>query len=269
MLPFPDDYYTVKDKSHRDRAAGRLHRRGDAAERRRHADRGRAVQPQRRLQPRPGDHPEGPRARQPAGASRSTNPIPLNDLSRNESQDSKEPIVVIDAETGKRVPIWVEIDSNASTPDEHRGADPRRDPVRVRATATSSRCASSATRAATSSPRPRASATTATTCRRTKQRDQRPAQALRQDLPRPAQGEGQAGQPLPRLGLHRRQRREHRPAAAAHPQRRVRRARRHRPRRRRRPGHGAAVRRSTPSTVDPDPGGRAPGDRARSRSRAT
>ena len=45
-----------------------------------------------------------------------TDPIPLNDLSRNESQDSNEPIVVIDAETNKRVPIWVELDSNATSP---------------------------------------------------------------------------------------------------------------------------------------------------------
>ena len=43
-----------------------------------------------------------------------TNPIPINKMSRNESQDSNEPITVIDADSGKRVPIWVELDSNAT-----------------------------------------------------------------------------------------------------------------------------------------------------------
>src|SRR4029453_14838423 len=48
-----------------------------------------------------------------------TNPLPLNRLSRNETTDgekTKEPIVVIDATTAKRVPIWVELDSNATSP---------------------------------------------------------------------------------------------------------------------------------------------------------
>ena len=49
-------------------------------------------------------------------AFENTNPIPIQDLSRNESQTSNEPIVVIDAATNKRVPIWVEIDSNATSP---------------------------------------------------------------------------------------------------------------------------------------------------------
>ena len=44
-----------------------------------------------------------------------TDPIPLNDLSRNDEQRANEPIVVIDAETGQRWPIWVELDSNATT----------------------------------------------------------------------------------------------------------------------------------------------------------
>ena len=39
LLPFPDDYYTVKDSSTRDRPAGRPPRRGHAAERGRDADR--------------------------------------------------------------------------------------------------------------------------------------------------------------------------------------------------------------------------------------
>ena len=72
------------------------------------------VQPQRRLQPRPGDHARASRASTHPQAFANTNPIPINELSRNESQDSNEPIVVIDADSGKRVPIWVELDSNAT-----------------------------------------------------------------------------------------------------------------------------------------------------------
>jgi hypothetical protein len=47
-----------------------------------------------------------------------TDPIPLNDLSRNEELRANEPVVVIDAETGQRWPIWVELDSNSSTPEQ-------------------------------------------------------------------------------------------------------------------------------------------------------
>ena len=61
---------------------------------------------------------------------------------------------MIDADTGKRVPIWVELDSNATAAAEHRAADPPGDRSSSPATATSSRCASSATRAARSCPAP-------------------------------------------------------------------------------------------------------------------
>lgn len=43
-----------------------------------------------------------------------TDPVPLNQLGRYE--ESKTPVVVIDTKRGERWPIWVEIDSNASTP---------------------------------------------------------------------------------------------------------------------------------------------------------
>ncbi|MGH2985525.1 MAG: hypothetical protein ACRDLO_02415 [Solirubrobacterales bacterium] len=43
-----------------------------------------------------------------------TDPVPLNQLGRYE--EPKTPVVVIDTQTGERWPIWVEIDSNASTP---------------------------------------------------------------------------------------------------------------------------------------------------------
>ena len=115
LLPFPDNYYTVKDKSS---ATGRLVNLTDGA------------MPQNAsgdpVSAAPYNLNDGfspgqvitlkvPGLDTPEAFAR-TNPLPLNDLSRNESQDSKEPIVVIDAETNKRVPIWVELDSNATSP---------------------------------------------------------------------------------------------------------------------------------------------------------
>ncbi len=41
--------------------------------------------------------------------------VPLNALSRYSEPDQKA--VVIDAESGERWPIWVEIDANSSTPE--------------------------------------------------------------------------------------------------------------------------------------------------------
>jgi hypothetical protein len=115
MLPFPDDYYTVKDSSS---STGRRIAFTDGGMPQNEDGKPIAAEPynlndgfspgQVITLKVPGlDNPE---------ALTKTNPIPLADLSRNESQDSKEPIVVIDAETGTRTPIWVEIDSNASTP---------------------------------------------------------------------------------------------------------------------------------------------------------
>ncbi len=51
-------------------------------------------------------------------ALEATDPITLDNLSRNDEALKNEPVVVIDTETGERWPIWVEIDSNASTPEE-------------------------------------------------------------------------------------------------------------------------------------------------------
>ena len=115
LMPFPDDYYTVKDSS---TATGRRVNLTDAGMPQNVDNTPVSAAPYNlndgfspgqvitlRV---PGlDTPE---------AFAKTNPIPLNDLSRNESQDSKEPIVVIDAATNKRVPIWVELDSNATSP---------------------------------------------------------------------------------------------------------------------------------------------------------
>ena len=130
-MPFPDDYYTVKDSS---TATGRRVNLTDAGMPQNVDDTPVSAAPynlndgfspgQVITLKVPGlDTPE---------AFANTNPIPLNDLSRNESQDSKEPIVVIDAATNKRVPIWVELDSNATSPAGTALLIHARDPVRGR-----------------------------------------------------------------------------------------------------------------------------------------
>jgi hypothetical protein len=117
MLPFPDDFYTVKDKQS---ATGRQ------------VDFTNAAMPQNQagkpIEAAPYNLNDGfspgqvitvrvPGLDNPAALA-NTNPIPLNDLSRNESLTSKEPVLVIDADTNERHPIWVEIDSaNATTPE--------------------------------------------------------------------------------------------------------------------------------------------------------
>ena len=52
-----------------------------------------------------------------------------------------QPIVLIDAATGQRQLIWAELDSNATSPGEHRPADPGPAATCSTGTATSSRCA--------------------------------------------------------------------------------------------------------------------------------
>jgi hypothetical protein len=114
LLPFPDDYYTVKDGS---TVTGKRLNLTDAA--------------------MPQNKDGVPMAAAPYNASDGfspgqvitlkvpgldnqaafdqTNPLPLNQLSRNDGSIKHEPIVVIDATTGKPAPIWVELDSNATT----------------------------------------------------------------------------------------------------------------------------------------------------------
>jgi hypothetical protein len=115
MLPFPDNFHTVED---RDTESDRRIEFNDAA------------MPQNALgQPisagpynlndgfSPGqtivvripglDTPE---------ALAATDPVPLNQLGRYE--EPKTPVVVIDTKDGERWPIWVEIDANASTPEQ-------------------------------------------------------------------------------------------------------------------------------------------------------
>jgi hypothetical protein len=115
LLPFPDDYYTVADSS---TATGRrinLKTPGmpantsdvhvDAAP----YDLNDGFSPGQAIVLRvPG--------LDTAAALADTGAVPINHLGRYRAKDA--PVVVIDAKTGKRWPIWVEIDSNASTPAE-------------------------------------------------------------------------------------------------------------------------------------------------------
>ncbi len=83
----------------------------------RRPDRRGALQPQRRLQPRARRSSSGC----PASTRRRRSRRPTrcrSTTSAGTRAARNEPIVVIDAETGERWPIWVEIDSNASTPSE-------------------------------------------------------------------------------------------------------------------------------------------------------
>ena len=142
-----------------------------------------------------------------------------------------QPIVVIDAETGKRWPIWAEIDSNATSPRGHGAPDQPGEELRL----------GPPLHRRPSQPEDR---------RRGHDRGARripllPRPAARPSEPAINQRRGhferifqtlrKAGierhEPLSRLGLHRRQRLEHRPARAPHARRRLRLARRHRPRR--------------------------------------
>ena len=115
MLPFPDDFYTAKDP---DTATGkRIAFKADAAPANTggvHLDPASyaandGFSPGQTIVVRvPGlDNPE---------ALAATNPVGLPELGRYSKKGA--PVVVIDAKSGKRRPIWVEIDSNASTPDD-------------------------------------------------------------------------------------------------------------------------------------------------------
>jgi hypothetical protein len=117
LMPFPDDYYTVKDGS---TATGRrlaLHDGGMPQNARGVPITAQPYNASDGFSPGQTIVLRVPGLDTPQAFSR-TNPIPLNDLSRNETSEgekTKEPIVVIDATSRERVPIWVELDSNSSS----------------------------------------------------------------------------------------------------------------------------------------------------------
>ena len=169
MLPFPDDFHTVKDQSS---ATGRLVAFEDAAMPRKNSsgqpiaaadyNRNDGFSPGQTIVVKvPGlDTPE---------ALAATGAVPLNRLDRFE--EGKAPVVVIDTRNGDRWPIWVEIDANASTPARTALADPPGQELR----ATGHRYAIALRnlkrqRRQRSSRRRRASATCATGCGSTTER---------------------------------------------------------------------------------------------------
>ncbi len=113
MLPFPDDFYTVKDTS---TASGRRINFKSAA------------MPQNAggtpIDPAPYNHNNGFSPGQTillrvpginsTKALQKTGAVPINHLGRYSKKNT--PIVVIDANSGERWPIWAEIDSNAGDP---------------------------------------------------------------------------------------------------------------------------------------------------------
>ncbi|HSD24496.1 MAG TPA: hypothetical protein VLB79_09235 [Solirubrobacterales bacterium] len=113
LLPFPDDYYTVSDPS---TATGRridLH----AAAMPKNAG-GTPIDPSPYLRNDGFSPGQGIVLKVPGldstTALQQTGASPLNHLGRYADPDA--PVIVIDAMTGQRQPIWVEIDSNASSP---------------------------------------------------------------------------------------------------------------------------------------------------------
>ena len=161
LLPFPDDYYTVPDAG---TATGlRINLKTEATP---------ANVAGQRVDTAPYSLNDGFSPGQTivvkvpgldsVAAMQRTGAVPINHIGQYARPD--QPIVVIDATTGERWPIWSEIDSNAHRP-EPGGAPPSTRPsTSPPSTATSSPCATCGPPAARRS-RPRtASSTTATSC---------------------------------------------------------------------------------------------------------
>ncbi len=114
LLPFPDDYYTVADP---DSATGRmidLHTKGmpdNAAGKRIDAS---PYLGNDGFSPGESILVRVPGLDNPAALAQ-TDAAPINHIGRY--ADADQPVVVIDAATGERQPIWTEIDSNATSPD--------------------------------------------------------------------------------------------------------------------------------------------------------
>ncbi len=115
LLPFPDDYYTVEDP---DTDTGRRLALNTAAMPKNTTDQqmdaapynlSDGFSPGQAITLRvPGlDNPD---------ALDQTGAVPLSDLGQYTQKNA--PVVVIDATTGERWPIWVEIDSNATSPED-------------------------------------------------------------------------------------------------------------------------------------------------------
>ena len=134
-------------------------------------------QRQRRLQPRRADRP--PRARRWTRRRPWRRPAPSRSLDEGASFDAKQPVVLIDADTGERQLIWAELDSQCDHPGGDRPADPpgeeprRRPPLHRRPATPQERCRARRSR------RPRASASIATTSRPASRRSRSAASTSR------------------------------------------------------------------------------------------
>ena len=113
LLPWPNDSLTKRDRKHRHRSPAQPARGRDAAQQGRRADRPDRHEPRRRLQPRLDDDREGPGARHAGGARSAASCRRSATCAR--SLSPRSPVVVFNARTGKRHPVWAELDSNATT----------------------------------------------------------------------------------------------------------------------------------------------------------
>jgi hypothetical protein len=113
LLPFPDDYYTVPDPS--SITGRRVNLKTGAMPTNSSGDQITAAPYDRSNGFSPGQTivVRVPGLTSKAALAR-TGAVPINHIARY--REAKQPIVVIDAETGKRWPIWAEIDSNATSP---------------------------------------------------------------------------------------------------------------------------------------------------------
>ena len=154
------------------------------------------VEPQRRLQPRVDDRHLRRRARPRAAAAPRRSPTSVRRC------DADQPIVLLDTDTGRRWPFFAELDAQADPARPARAHHPTGARTSSRATATSSRSATCATRAARRSPPDRGFQL---------YRDRIPTftpavEARRPHLERVFDELDRAGvdrdEPVPRLGLH-------------------------------------------------------------------
>ena len=112
QFPWPNDHFTKRDKRTDTGLRLRLAKSADAAQQERQADRPGRHEPRRRVQPRQRDAHEGSRARH-AGGRRSAASCRRSRTCSAASRRARR-WCVINARTGKRHPIWAEIDSNPS-----------------------------------------------------------------------------------------------------------------------------------------------------------
>ncbi len=113
MLPFPDDYYTVDDASTATKKRINFH---DAGMPQNASGTPIASGPYNLndgFSPGQSILVRIPGMDDPAAFSK-TDPVPINHQGRYKAANA--PVVVIDATTGERWPIWTELDSNASSP---------------------------------------------------------------------------------------------------------------------------------------------------------